>query len=69
MKRIIEYLDSHGELKNTIIVFASDNGAQSGGPSVLPGNSPFPGHKGTYYQGGIKDTIVFLLARKDLNRD
>ncbi len=54
MARIIDYLTSAEELDNTIIVFTSDNGAQAGGPSVLPGNAPFAGHKGTYYQGGFR---------------
>jgi uncharacterized sulfatase len=64
VKRIIEYLDSNGVLKNTIIVFTSDNGAQSGGPSVLPGNSPFPGHKGTYFQGGIRIPLFIYWPEK-----
>ncbi len=54
IKRIIEYLKANAIYENTIIVFTSDNGAQAGGPSVLPGNAPFSGHKGTYYQGGIR---------------
>lgn len=45
--------------ENTLIAFTSDNGAQAGGPSVLPGNAPFSGHKGTYFQGGIRVPLVF----------
>lgn len=59
IKRIIEYLKANDIYENTIIVFTSDNGAQAGGPSVLPGNAPFSGHKGTYFQGGIR--IPFFI--------
>ncbi|GAA3598149.1 sulfatase-like hydrolase/transferase [Flavivirga amylovorans] len=61
VKRIIKYLKSKEEYKNTLIVFTSDNGAMSAGVynnhktgSPLPANTPFPGHKGTYFQGGIR---------------
>lgn len=54
IKRILDFLELEGQRENTLIVFTSDNGAQAGGPSVLPGNAPFSGHKGTYYQGGIR---------------
>lgn len=56
--RIIDLLKDRGAYENTLIVFTSDNGAQAGGPSVLPGNAPFSGHKGTYYQGGIRVPYV-----------
>ena len=64
VKRIIDYQDSHSELTNTIIVFTSDNGAQSGGPSVLPGNAPFTGFKATYFQGGIRVPLFFYWPGK-----
>jgi uncharacterized sulfatase len=67
IKKILNYLESHGALENTIIVFTSDNGAQSGGPSVLPGNAPFPGHKATYYQGGIRVPLVFCWPERIKN--
>ena len=54
INRITNYLKKENIYENTIIVFTSDNGAQAGGPSVLPGNAPFSGHKGTYFQGGIR---------------
>ena len=59
LKRLVDSLKSIGEYENTLIVFTSDNGAQSHGPSVLPGNAPWPGHKGTYYQGGIRVPLFF----------
>jgi uncharacterized sulfatase len=52
--KIVGHLKKLDVYENTIIVFTSDNGAQAGGPSVLPGNAPFSGHKGSYYQGGIR---------------
>ncbi|MCG8309044.1 MAG: sulfatase-like hydrolase/transferase [Cytophagales bacterium] len=58
IKRILEYLKKSNIYENTILVFTSDNGAQAGGPSVLPGNAPFSGHKGTYYQGGIRVPLL-----------
>lgn len=54
VQRILDHLDEKGELENTIVVFTSDNGAMSGGPSVLPGNAPYAGHKGTFFQGGTR---------------
>lgn len=61
VNRIIEFLKLKGVYENTMIVFTSDNGAMCEGPyngiktgSPLPGNTPFSGHKGNYYQGGIR---------------
>ncbi|MFC2111739.1 sulfatase [Bacteroidota bacterium] len=61
IKRLVGSLKSKGQYENTMIVFTSDNGAMSMGAydgikrgSPLPANAPFKGHKGTYYQGGIR---------------
>lgn len=61
MKKIVEFLKSKNAYENTIIIFTSDNGAMAGGSygghktgSPLPGNAPFSGHKGNYYQGGVR---------------
>jgi uncharacterized sulfatase len=59
IKKMVDYLKSIGQYENTIIVFTSDNGAQSHKSSVLPGNAPWPGHKGTYFQGGIRVPMFF----------
>ena len=59
VQRIVDFLQDSDVLDNTLIVFTSDNGAMAGGPSVLPGNAPFSGHKGTYYQGGTRIPLVF----------
>lgn len=63
VQRIVDYLSSVNELENTLIVFTSDNGAQAGGPSVLPGNAPFSGHKGTYFQGGFRVPMFFYWPK------
>lgn len=57
--RIIRFLKQHDAFENTIIVFTSDNGAMPGGPSVLPGNAPYSGQKGTYFLGGIRVPLLF----------
>ncbi len=54
LKRILDYLESVNQLENTLIIFSSDNGGQVGGPSVLPGNAPFSGQKGSYLLGGMR---------------
>ncbi len=38
--RVVDYLESQGELENTYIFFFSDNGASSPGPLVYPGVTP-----------------------------
>ena len=66
VKRIVSFLKRNNLYENTIIVFTSDNGAMSGGVynghktgSPLPGNAPFAGHKGNYFQGGIRVPLFF----------
>ena len=66
IKRIVSFLKNNNLYDNTVIVFTSDNGAMSGGVysghkigSPLPGNAPFSGHKGNYYQGGIRIPLLF----------
>ena len=61
IQRIVDFLKSKGAYENTLLMFTSDNGAMSMGAyngfktgSPLPANAPFSGHKGTYYQGGIR---------------
>ncbi|MGB5436524.1 MAG: sulfatase-like hydrolase/transferase [Maribacter sp.] len=61
IKRVVAFLKSKNQYENTIIIFSSDNGAMAGGSyhghktgSPLPGNAPYSGHKGNYYQGGVR---------------
>lgn len=63
IKRITDYLASQGMLENTLIAFTSDNGAMTGGPSVLPGNAPFSGHKGMFNQGGTRVPLFFYWPK------
>lgn len=61
LKRIVDYLQSENLFDNTVIIFTSDNGAMAGARhkghkvgSPLPGNAPFSGHKGNFFQGGVR---------------
>ncbi|MEH6577153.1 MAG: arylsulfatase [Amphritea sp.] len=36
--RLLDYLETKGELDNTVIMFMSDNGADGNSPELLPGN-------------------------------
>ena len=59
VNQLAEFLRRNGQLENTLIAFTSDNGAMAGGPSVLPGNAPFSGHKGMLNQGGTRIPLFF----------
>ena len=65
IEKMVTFLKSKGVYENTLIIFTSDNGAMAGGSyngnktgSPLPGNAPFSGHKGNYYQGGIRVPLI-----------
>lgn len=64
IKRILDHLESTGQLENTLIAFTSDNGAMSGEANVLPGNAPFTGHKGMFRQGGIRVPLLFYWPKE-----
>ncbi|MCI0704562.1 MAG: arylsulfatase [Planctomycetia bacterium] len=51
--QIMKKLDDMGEADNTILVFSTDNGAET---FTWPdgGNTPFKGQKGTSYEGGFR---------------
>lgn len=53
-------LETTGQLDNTVILFASDNG---GAPSVGAYNYPFKGQKGTLYEGGIHNVALLYVPR------
>ena len=66
LNRIVEFLKSKKQYDNTIFVFTSDNGAMCGGSyngdktgSPLPGNTPFSGTKGNFFQGGMRVPMFF----------
>jgi arylsulfatase len=50
---IMKHLEDIGEADNTIVVFSTDNGAET---FTWPdgGNTPFKGQKGTSYEGGFR---------------
>ena len=50
---IVKHLDEIGEADNTIVVFTTDNGAET---FTWPdgANTPFKGQKGTSYEGGFR---------------
>jgi arylsulfatase A-like enzyme len=58
---VVEKLDELGLSENTIIIFASDNGAhQEGGadPDFFDSNGVFRGHKRDLYEGGIRTPMI-----------
>src|SRR5262249_56546479 len=50
---IMKKIDDLGEADNTILIFSTDNGAET---FTWPdgGNTPFKGQKGTSYEGGFR---------------
>jgi arylsulfatase len=50
---LLKHLDDIGETENTIVVFSTDNGAET---FTWPdgGNTPFKGQKGTSFEGGFR---------------
>jgi arylsulfatase A-like enzyme len=50
---LLKHLDDMGEADNTIVIFSTDNGAET---FTWPdgGNTPFKGQKGTSYEGGFR---------------
>ena len=62
--RILDTLDDHGLSENTVVVFSSDNGPESG---LIPfishyggagSNGPFRGIKRSLYEGGIRTPFI-----------
>ena len=50
--RLVRALEETGQLENTLIVFTSDNGPEGEVPPH--GRSPFRGHKGSSWEGGVR---------------
>jgi arylsulfatase len=50
---LLKHIDDIGETDNTIVIFSTDNGAET---FTWPdgGNTPFKGQKGTAYEGGFR---------------
>jgi arylsulfatase A-like enzyme len=50
--RLVKALEETGQLENTLIIFTSDNGPEGEVPPH--GRSPFRGHKGSSWEGGVR---------------
>ncbi len=59
---IIEHLRRRGELDNTLIIVASDNGAAS--ESAALANAPFRGAKGNLWEGGLLSPMVITWPER-----
>jgi arylsulfatase A-like enzyme len=55
LSRIFSQLEESGELENTVIVIASDNG---GTAKEWPSNLPFNGVKATQTEGGVRTPLI-----------
>lgn len=56
--RLVGALEETGQLENTLIIFTSDNGPEGEVPPH--GRSPFRGHKGSSWEGGVRvPTFVY----------
>lgn len=57
--RLLDYLDKEGLRENTLVIFASDNGAAVQAPiAELNCNAGFHGRKGQLYEGGIRVPMI-----------
>ncbi len=69
---ILAYLDEKNLADNTLIIFTSDNGGQSGGADAgwtkmtdyFQMNGDLRGYKGSFYEGGIRVPMVARWPKK-----
>lgn len=58
--RIIDYLEASDKIKNTLIIFTSDNG----GIRDISSQHPLRAGKGSYYEGGIRVPLIVAWGNK-----
>lgn len=56
--RLIDALETHGLLENTIVIFTSDNGGLSTSEGSPTCNAPLAEGKGWMYEGGTRDPLL-----------
>jgi len=56
--RILKAIEESGELENTIVFFASDNGGLATAEGSPTCNSPLSEGKGWMYEGGVRDPLI-----------
>ncbi len=64
--RILETLRENGRLENTLVVFASDNGATNGAP--LPRNGSFRGGKRMVFDGALRVPMIIHFPKMISNK-
>lgn len=63
IKRMLQWLEENGHKENTLLIFCADNGATCTPRSVLPGNAPSGGYKGTLKQGAFQVPLLLWYPR------
>jgi arylsulfatase A len=62
--RILDFLKKEGLVKNTLVVFTSDNGPWASYHEQGGSSGPFYGAKGTSYEGGVREPAIFWWPGK-----
>lgn len=66
---LFEVLHQKDMLKNSIILFASDNGGQTNADGISAGsNYPLRGNKNTFWEGGVRLPAVLWSPLLKLNK-
>lgn len=59
--RILQILETRGLVKNTLVVFTSDNGGVEYTNPAATDNFPFKGGKACLFEGGVRVPLVFWM--------